>query len=200
MLSEKATSERMKKRGLHHPLTRDSILLRVNAIQKARCVDEVSINMECNARLRDSWGPQTSQDPLWHTHDVKHRRAKTCVPALKRAAANAIKGRDVSTAPDATRRRHSCLFPDTRKRPSGFTEGPRTPECVLTRLPTYPERCIKTGTSLPRISPVGPLREHRLLTGSQLQDCRAKKDLMQNCEQKLSKRDKKQEKTSRVHQ
>ncbi len=177
MLSEKATSERIKKRGLHHPLTRDSILLRVNAVQRAQCVDEVSINMECNARLRDSWGPHTSQDPLRsdlqalkqslqaQMHPLWHR-AKTCVPILKRAATqnmtNTIQGRVVSTAPDTTGRPRPCLFSkkaqphsaDTHgavKRVSGFTtsatEGPN-PECSM-----------KTGSSLPRISPVGPLRE-----------------------------------------
>uniref|UniRef100_A0A4W6E0F6 F-box and WD repeat domain containing 10 n=1 Tax=Lates calcarifer TaxID=8187 RepID=A0A4W6E0F6_LATCA len=113
---EKATSERMKKRGLHHPLTRDSILLRVNAIQKAQCMDEVGINMECNARLRDSWGPHTQAletnlqaqvHPLRHTH---HRRAKTCVPVLKTAASQHMTNTDVTPAPDAMRRRHHCLF------------------------------------------------------------------------------------------
>uniref|UniRef100_A0A4W6DZC6 F-box and WD repeat domain containing 10 n=1 Tax=Lates calcarifer TaxID=8187 RepID=A0A4W6DZC6_LATCA len=116
VLSEKATSERMKKRGLHHPLTRDSILLRVNAIQKAQCMDEVGINMECNARLRDSWGPHTQAletnlqaqvHPLRHTH---HRRAKTCVPVLKTAASQHMTNTDVTPAPDAMRRRHHCLF------------------------------------------------------------------------------------------
>uniref|UniRef100_A0A671YGM8 F-box and WD repeat domain containing 10 n=1 Tax=Sparus aurata TaxID=8175 RepID=A0A671YGM8_SPAAU len=91
VLSEKAARERVKKRGLHHPLTRDSIVLRVNAIQRAQRTDEVSINMERNARLRDSWGPRKSQEPqtqispLWHTHDGQHRRAQTCAPILKRS-------------------------------------------------------------------------------------------------------------------
>ncbi|KAK9530107.1 hypothetical protein VZT92_011636 [Zoarces viviparus] len=110
MLSEKATSERMKRRGLHRPPTCDSILLRVNAMQKARCTDEAGVNMERNARLRDSWGPRSSQDPLptrtWITRDVHPTRAKTCVSNVKRDAGqnmtNAIKGRDVRTAPDAT--------------------------------------------------------------------------------------------------
>ncbi|XP_033468096.2 F-box and WD repeat domain containing protein 10B [Epinephelus lanceolatus] len=215
MLSEKATRERIKKRGLHHPRTRDSILLRVNAIQKAQCMDEVSINMEVNARLRDSWGPHTSQDPLQcHLkHDVHPRRAETCVPILKRAVSqntsNTVQRRDVSTAPVTTLRRHACSFSktapphstDTRraiKRMSGFTtgatEGPRAPACVRS-LPN-PERSMKRSTSLPRIGPVGPIREQgglRLLTVTQLEDNRAKMDLMQNCEQKLSKRNNKLE-------
>uniref|UniRef100_A0A8C9WWR6 F-box and WD repeat domain containing 10 n=1 Tax=Sander lucioperca TaxID=283035 RepID=A0A8C9WWR6_SANLU len=232
MLSEKATSERIKRRGLHHPLTRDSILLRVNAIQKAQCTDEVSINMEWNARLRDSWGPHTSQDPLhcdlkqslqsqmWHTHDVHPRRAKTCLPILKRAVsqnmANTIKGSNVSTGPYTQRRNHPCSFSkkeqphsaDTHraiKRVSGFTtsatEGPQAPECMLMSSLPNPERSMKTSSHLPRISPVsvkGPFREQggfRLLTVNQLEDCWAEKDLMHNCEQKLSNRNEKPEKT-----
>ncbi|XP_032358183.1 F-box/WD repeat-containing protein 10 isoform X1 [Etheostoma spectabile] len=226
MLSEKATSERIKRRGLHHPLTRDSILLRVNAIQKSQCMDEVSINMEWNARLRDSWGPHTSQDlkqslhsQMLHTHNVPLRRAKTCLPILKRAVsqnmANTSKGSNVSTTPDTQRTHHPCSFSkeqphsaDTHraiKRMSGFTvnatEGPQAPECMLMSMLPNPERSMKTSSPLPRIRPVsvkGPFRDQggfRLLTVNQLQDCCAKTDLVHNCEQKLSKRNKKPEKT-----
>ncbi|KAM8729516.1 F-box and WD repeat domain containing protein 10B [Acanthopagrus schlegelii] len=100
VLSEKAACERMKKRGLHHPLTRDSIALKVNAIQRAQRTDEVSINMEHNARLRDSWGPHTPQErlmqisPLWHTHDGQHRRAQTCAPILKRCISQNVTMQD----------------------------------------------------------------------------------------------------------
>ncbi|KAI3365072.1 hypothetical protein L3Q82_010192, partial [Scortum barcoo] len=208
MLSEKATTERVKRRGLHHPLTRDSILLRVNAIQKARCVDEVSINMEYNARLRDAWGPHVSLDPLpsdlqllkqslqthplRHTPDGHHRRAKTCVPILKRSASQSmtstIQGRNVSTAPDTARRPRPCLFPksaqshsaDTHRRASGFTT-----ECVLRRLLPNPECSVKNSTSLPRIGPaVRSEREQgrfRPPTVTHLQDCiGAKRELVQN--------------------
>ncbi|KAM6964696.1 F-box/WD repeat-containing protein 10 [Tautogolabrus adspersus] len=192
MLSEKAASERMRKRGLHHPLTRDSILLRVNAMQRAQCTDEVSINMECNARLRDSWGPETSKsliNPLELTQDARLRRPKTCVPILKRAVSqnmtHAIQGR------------LQCHSADTRRpirRLSGFiqsaAEGPRAPERVFTTrsLPNS-ERSMKTRASLPRISPVSPLRERggfRLISVKQLEDgVRAKRKLMTSCERKL---------------
>nr|XP_033964022.1 F-box/WD repeat-containing protein 10 [Pseudochaenichthys georgianus] len=177
MMSEKATSDRIKRRGLHHPLSRDSILLKVNAIHKAQCRDEVSINMECNARLRDSWGPDTSQDSqLWdslNTQDVPLRRAKTCVPILKRDVSqnmtNKTQGRAISTVPDTPRRRPTYLIPkktqphsaDTFKRVGGFKE------CTFMRSLPNLDRSMKTGTSLPRISPVSPFREQgglRLLT------------------------------------
>ncbi|KAM6896969.1 F-box/WD repeat-containing protein 10 [Xenentodon cancila] len=99
--SEKATRERIRKRGPHHPLTRDAILLRVGAIQRALRVDEVSRNMESNARLRDSWGGHSPQDSLQPDVNAAklnlqcqrcppqpprhHRRPKTCVPILKPA-------------------------------------------------------------------------------------------------------------------
>uniref|UniRef100_A0A3Q0RLE4 F-box and WD repeat domain containing 10 n=1 Tax=Amphilophus citrinellus TaxID=61819 RepID=A0A3Q0RLE4_AMPCI len=103
MLSEKAASERIKKRGLHHPLTQDCIHLRVNAVQTAHRTEEASINMESNARLRDSWGPHTERP-----HDGHPSRAKTCVPVVKRAVTQNMtkkpQGRDVSTALGTTRR------------------------------------------------------------------------------------------------
>lgn len=99
-MSERATSERIKRRGLHHPLTPDFMLLRLNAIQKAHSMDEVGINMEHNARLRDSWGPGTAQGPLQFGPELQalkhspraHRypegqptRAQTCIPILKKS-------------------------------------------------------------------------------------------------------------------
>lgn len=191
MLSEKATSERMKRRGLHHPLTHDSILLRVNAIQKAQCTDEVSINMECNARLRDSWGPRAAQDPLRpdpealehcprtqkypprDTREGHPRRVKTCVPILKRAVSQNTTNSMQNKTPPRSADTHRAI-----KRVSGFTasatEGPRAPECGLMRSLTNLERSMKSSTSLPRISPAGPLRGptgFRLLTVAQLEDC-----------------------------
>lgn len=182
----------MKRRGLHHPLTRDSILLRVNAIQKAQCTDEVSINMECNARLRDSWGPRISQGPL-HSElqapklgpqtpisDGHHRRAKTCGPILKRAVSQ-----NVANTSRGRAQPHSADTHGAVRRVSGFTtratEGLPNPECTM-----------KTSTSLPRISSAGPVREQggfRLLPVTQLED--------KSCEYKLSRRDTKQEKTLR---
>uniref|UniRef100_A0A3Q4BYG8 Uncharacterized protein n=1 Tax=Mola mola TaxID=94237 RepID=A0A3Q4BYG8_MOLML len=100
IMSERATSERIKRRGLHHPLTPDFMLLRLNAIQKAHSMDEVGINMERNARLRDSWGPGTAQGPLQFGPELQalkhspraHRypegqptRAQTCIPILKKS-------------------------------------------------------------------------------------------------------------------
>ncbi|KAM9837899.1 F-box/WD repeat-containing protein 10 [Aulostomus maculatus] len=128
-LSEKATCDRMEKRGPHHPLTRDAILLKVDAIQRAQRVDEVSINMERNAMLRDSWGPvHSSQDPsctdfqdtnprpvqkqnLEPAPDPgssahRRRRVKTCILDSRRAAANrnmTLKEGDGTTARGTTR-------------------------------------------------------------------------------------------------
>ncbi|KAM9336934.1 F-box and WD repeat domain containing protein 10B [Symphorus nematophorus] len=188
MLSEKATNERVKRRGLHHPLTRDYILLRVNAIQRAQCTDEVSINMESNARLRDSWGPQDAlkqnlQTHIHPTHEGPPRRAKTCVPILKRRdvsqnMTNTIQSRAQPRSADTHR---------TIRRMSVFTEGPRAPECRLTRSLSYLEGSMKTSTSLPSVSPVGPCREQRGFRMLKVTQLGKKKDLMQSCEQKQSK-------------
>ncbi|XP_068610929.1 F-box and WD repeat domain containing protein 10B [Brachionichthys hirsutus] len=84
--SEKSTSKRMKKRGPHHPLTQDSILLKINAAQREQRTDEVSVNTESNSRLRDSWGPRATRRSLHpdpgplnrSAHGARPRR--TCVP------------------------------------------------------------------------------------------------------------------------
>ncbi|XP_023127066.2 F-box/WD repeat-containing protein 10 isoform X2 [Amphiprion ocellaris] len=161
-LSEKAASERMMKRGPHHPLTRDYILLKVNALQKAQCMDEVSINMERNARLRDSWGPQTTQDPLkerlpQHRDDVLHRKVKTCIPTMKQTISQNMTGRNVSTAPATTRKHQPPIQPHSvnTHRPIKTVDGlirsatvaPQTPDCMRSR--SNP----KTGSSLPWINP-----------------------------------------------
>uniref|UniRef100_A0A3B4XB73 F-box and WD repeat domain containing 10 n=1 Tax=Seriola lalandi dorsalis TaxID=1841481 RepID=A0A3B4XB73_SERLL len=174
ILSEKATCERMKKRGLHRPLTRDSILLRVSAIQRAQCTDEVSVNMECNAKLRDSWGPHMTQDPLHSDiQALKHRRAKTCDHILKRGASQTITNTDVTTAPNTTRRHHHCLFSketqthtaDTQRaiKRVGAKEGPQAPERILTTSLPNLEYGIKTATSLPKINPFGPIQREGVI-------------------------------------
>ncbi|XP_069016322.1 F-box and WD repeat domain containing protein 10B [Embiotoca jacksoni] len=195
VLSEKAAGERMKKRGPHHPLTRDSILLKVNAIQKARCMDEASINMEINARLRDSWGPRPPQDlqtqlsPQQLRHDARPGRAQTCVPILKRAVGqNRTSRGSVSTASDARR-------PITRL--SGFMKGttasPRAHQFALQGPQPNPERCVKTGPGLPSINPSEAFRQQgglRMLPATQIKDAvDAEGELTLSSEQNLSKRE-----------
>uniref|UniRef100_A0A8C6SA46 F-box and WD repeat domain containing 10 n=1 Tax=Neogobius melanostomus TaxID=47308 RepID=A0A8C6SA46_9GOBI len=92
-LSEKATTERIKKRGPHHPPTRDSTLLKINAIQRATCMDEVALNMQRNARLRDDWGSPASSIKL-ATKVTDSKASKANAPRPKRAP-----NREVSTAP-----------------------------------------------------------------------------------------------------
>ncbi|KAG7265313.1 hypothetical protein CRUP_012764 [Coryphaenoides rupestris] len=67
--SAKAAAERARRRGPHHQLTTDRILLRVNGVQKAHGGGgggggDAAVNMELNARLRDAWGsPPPSPAP-----------------------------------------------------------------------------------------------------------------------------------------
>ncbi|KAJ7984856.1 hypothetical protein DPEC_G00359110 [Dallia pectoralis] len=60
--SEMATKARVKKRGPHHNVTPDRILLSVNSIQRTMANDQAGLNMEFNARVRDAWG---SPPPLF---------------------------------------------------------------------------------------------------------------------------------------
>ncbi|XP_074518693.1 F-box and WD repeat domain containing protein 10B [Halichoeres trimaculatus] len=165
--SEKAASERMKKRGLHHPLTRDSILLRVSAMQRVRCTDEVSINMECNARLRDSWGPHTSDAPTKQTLSPDLRRPKTCIPTLKPAVSQ--------STTNTIQRRAQCHSADPHtRRVGGFITNLRPEPALMTRSLPNPEQSVKSSTSLPRISSRSTVRERggfRLITVSRDESC-----------------------------
>lgn len=133
LLSEKAASKRVKKRGPHHPPTCDCILLRVSGIQRSRCRDETSINTERNASLRDCWRslppqglPQSDRkDVVWKPRSPQSPkrtlqtpecalRPQTCVPALRRTASghmrNTLHVRVVSTPRDTATQPLRCSF------------------------------------------------------------------------------------------
>lgn len=197
----------MKRRGLHHPLTQDFILLKVGAIQKAQCTGEISVNMEHNARLRDSWGPQgllqphsealehsrnTQSCPLWDTREGHPTRVKTCVPIVKRAASqNMTSGMQNETVP------RSGDAHGTVETGSGVatwaSEGPQAAEQELMRSLTDLESCLSG------INPAGPPTEQtgfRLLTVTQQGGwVQAGRDLTQSCERK----EKRVKRKSHVH-
>ncbi|XP_076855478.1 F-box and WD repeat domain containing protein 10B [Brachyhypopomus gauderio] len=57
-LSERAVGERVRKRGLHHPVTPAQVLLKVGSpSQQPHSCDLASSNMKLNAGVRDAWGP-----------------------------------------------------------------------------------------------------------------------------------------------
>lgn len=60
--SEKAVRDRIRKRGPHHPMTLDMILLRATSSKYGQCDDLARSNMELNARVRDAWGPDSSRE------------------------------------------------------------------------------------------------------------------------------------------
>lgn len=162
--SQKPKSEQIKRKGPHHPPTRDS-LIGVNASQKAQCTEEDTINMQSSARVQDSSGSRTPQGPgknrphthggpLQDTREVQPSRAKTCGPVGPRRAPT-----------------HSADTLKATKRVAGFTiSGEGRPMRGL----NHPESCMKSGSSFPRISPerssrdpTGPMR----LTATRLEDC-----------------------------
>ncbi|XP_019901871.2 F-box/WD repeat-containing protein 10 isoform X2 [Esox lucius] len=61
--SEKAVRDRVKKRGPHHNITTDRVLLSVSSTQRAKARDQAGVNMELNAQLRDDWGSPPSLTP-----------------------------------------------------------------------------------------------------------------------------------------
>uniref|UniRef100_A0A3Q3JNJ7 Uncharacterized protein n=1 Tax=Monopterus albus TaxID=43700 RepID=A0A3Q3JNJ7_MONAL len=125
----------------------------------------ISINMECNARLRDSWGPHTPQDPL---HSVP-----VMTSASSQNTTNTFSSRDVTTAPDTMKGHHSCSFSKQAqphgahtytviKRVGAFTTSAKevlqAPECMLMRSLPNLQHCMKTRTSLPKINSFGPIQ------------------------------------------
>lgn len=69
--SEKAARERVRKRGPHHPMTPDLILLRAGSCQQSWHSDRARSNMELNARVRDAWGPDSAKEPSFQTTTKK---------------------------------------------------------------------------------------------------------------------------------
>ncbi|XP_043109355.1 CMT1A duplicated region transcript 1 protein [Puntigrus tetrazona] len=70
--SEKAARERVRKRGPHHPMTQDLILLRTSSAQQGQYSDLARSNMELNARVRDAWGPDSSKEPSFRNTTKKN--------------------------------------------------------------------------------------------------------------------------------
>lgn len=150
----------MRKRGTHHLPTRDSILLRVGAIQQSLRRDETSINTERNTGLRDCWsahpspGPSQSDRKASGSHPKSPKspkrtpqtpncspRAQSCAPTLR----SALDVRDANTAPDTPTQSHRCVShtADTQRssRRASAKEGPRPSGSILKR-PAH-DCCLK---------------------------------------------------------
>ncbi|CAL8283038.1 unnamed protein product [Merluccius merluccius] len=160
--SERAASQRIRKRGPHHRLTTDCILLRVNAIQQAHGGGgEAALNMELNAGLRDAWGsppppcrppfPLTSPEPPHGAHksafrpppphlgQQNHRTGRTQPIAKDQNGANAFRTRAHSDT--GVRRCHADGLPASQNQVGQYPhakERPHTavPERRTTRFAT----------------------------------------------------------------
>lgn len=87
---EKAVRDRIRKRGPHHPMTFDLILLRASSSQQSQRGDLARSNMELNARVRDAWGPDSSTETTIYktscpssppTKTTFKKSAKLCAPS-----------------------------------------------------------------------------------------------------------------------
>ncbi|KAL7869519.1 hypothetical protein AOLI_G00135070 [Acnodon oligacanthus] len=58
--SERAVRDRVKKRGVHRPMTAPQMLLKVHPTQQPHSCDLAMSNMRLNAAVRDAWGPPSS--------------------------------------------------------------------------------------------------------------------------------------------
>ncbi|KAK7919251.1 hypothetical protein WMY93_010535 [Mugilogobius chulae] len=178
--SEKATSTRIKKRGPHHPPTRDYILLKVNTSQKAQNMDEAGINMEHNARLRDDWSSPT---PL---KDLKTKETNTAFSKTSPLSSKIAPKREVSTAPGRIMRPHPPLVEKTQPQSAKTqrlvnktaTSKEDKPENALAKSLSDLESFLSSASNIKNVDCFNHQAEFKLLTTTQLEEqSRSQKDL-----------------------
>lgn len=107
--SEKSFIERVKKRGPHHPVTIDSILLRVNSSQQGQRSDLAMSNMELNARVRDAWGPVSSRET--EHKDSLISKNRTSHPSSRKPPTETTFKKSAKLGAPSTTRNHVDLNP-----------------------------------------------------------------------------------------
>nr|XP_055031631.1 F-box and WD repeat domain containing protein 10B [Misgurnus anguillicaudatus] len=109
--SEKSFIERVKKRGPHHPVTIDSILLRVNSSQQGQCSDLARSNMELNARVRDAWGPVSSRETQHKDSASLISKSTTSHPSSRKLPTETTFKKSAKLGAPSTTRNHVDLNP-----------------------------------------------------------------------------------------
>ncbi|XP_073774886.1 F-box and WD repeat domain containing protein 10B isoform X3 [Danio rerio] len=136
--SEKAVRERVRKRGPHHPVTPERILLRAGSSQQGHNSDPARSNMELNARVRDAWGPDACRQPSFQTSTKKPSETNT--PFTMHS---------VDLNPQSSLQAHSTSKQSQRSLkvnkidPLNVTclEDDKTPQGLLVRQTSMPKHC-----------------------------------------------------------
>ncbi|KAG1955203.1 CMT1A duplicated region transcript 1 protein [Pimephales promelas] len=182
--SEKAALDRVRKRGPHHPVTPDLVLLRASSSQKSLCSDKARSNMELNARVRDAWGPDLSRETSFQT--TTKRMSEIHAPFTTHSVDLNPQGSSMS--------RQTCLTPHSLPKQSqrsfkvirsgtnkvdplnmASPEDGKTPQRVFMRRTSMPTNCHEDFKMTKKSSlyhvPLDPFRKHgvfQLRTDTQL--------------------------------
>lgn len=183
--SEKAARDRVRKRGPHHPMTQDLILLRTSSTQQGQYSDLARSNMELNARVRDAWGPDSSKEPSFQTTTKTTSKIHTpfTTHSVDLSPQNSSQSRQTCFTPHSLPKQSQRSFKVVRSRtnkigPLNTTspEDGKTPQRLFMRRTSMPTHCnedfeVTNKTSSYHV-PLNPFREHgdfQLRTDTQLE-------------------------------
>ncbi|XP_077056463.1 F-box and WD repeat domain containing protein 10B isoform X3 [Siphateles boraxobius] len=182
--SEKAARDRVRKRGPHHPVTPDLVLLRASSSQQSLCSDKARSNMELNARVRDAWGPDSSREPSFQT--TTKRTSEIHAPFTTHSVdlnpQSPLKSRQTCLTPHSlpkqSQRSFKVIRSGTNKVDPLNTTSPedvKAPQRLFMRRTSMPTHCHEdfkmTKKSSSYQAPLDPFREHgvfQLRTDTQL--------------------------------
>lgn len=181
--SEKAARDRVRKRGPHHPMTPDLILLRAGSCQQSCYSDLARSNMELNARVRDAWGPDSSKEPSFQTTTKKiseiHAPFTTHSDDLNRQSSLQLRQTCLTphSPPKQSQRSLKVIRSGTNKIGSLNTTSPKdgkAPQCMRrTSMPTHCHEDFEmTNMSSSYHVPLDPFRDRgafQLRTDTQLE-------------------------------
>lgn len=181
--SEKAARDRVRKRGPHHPMTQDLILLRTSSAQQGS--DLARSNMELNARVRDAWGPDSSKELSFQTTTKKTSEIHTPITthSVDLNPQSSSQSRQTCFTPHSLPKQSQRSFKVVRSginkiRPLNTTspEDGKTPQRLFIRRTSMPTHCSEdfemTNKSSSYHVPLNPFREHgvfQLRTDTQLE-------------------------------
>lgn len=187
--SEKAVRERVRKRGPHHPVTPELILLRAGNSQQGRYSDPARSNMELNARVRDAWGPDTCRQAFFQSSTKKPSETNTPFTT-----------HSVDLNPQSSLQAHSTSKQSQRSLkvvnkidPLNVTstEDDKTPQALFVRQTSMPKHChedfemtSKSSLHHIRLDPYKRSEVFQLRTDTQmeafLQECTRQQQICKN--------------------
>ncbi|XP_059387548.1 F-box and WD repeat domain containing protein 10B isoform X2 [Carassius carassius] len=183
--SERAARDRVRKRGPHHPMTQDLILLRTSSAQQGQCSDLARSNMELNARVRDAWGPDSSKEPSFQitTKKTSEIHSPFTTHSIDLIPQSSSQSKQTCFTPHSFPKQSQRSFKVVRPRTNKIVllnttspEDGNTPQRLFMRRTSMPTHCNEdfemTNKSSSYHVPLNPFRERgdfQLRTDTQLE-------------------------------